>query len=417
MTQDGQVRHFDFMIAAETFRLMPEYAAVTGVVLPTTGYLTFQGMDGRANRTAASLFARLNIGVRTRTTDGEDALRILMSSAGSGNVHGAITELRGTVQLIPRVTGLSVSGGGGSALQGSGSASLGAHTEIVLWQYSPPSTRPPSPPDPWNATDQTYLADLGDWHATDAAALAAQANTSDALWVAHGGVDNPVGGTITNRAWSIFAIAAHQYSGDRGATNHPTRQAADNAYRFLRPNGTWSAWLNLADNPYGFVGLLFAIEAYSTGSITSRYSGLPAPGFDATNFPEMAVRLRAFGSYTSGGAPAAFGIEDTVILRRRGTEWSQYDDVTNDRLTQAESTVKLRLDDVDGAVAAWYGGGDTNDELDDNVHSGVSDQPERRMSMNMNILVSASNANAIQGVSFHHFPDNWAKCLVDVSVR
>ena len=299
--------------------------------------------------------------------------------------------------------------------QAAGSARVGEHTEVILWQYA--ATEPATPPFPWNETDMTFLADLGSWHATEAAALVARTNTAYALWVAYGGTDNFGTGGITNRGWSVFAVAAHQYSGDRGATNHATRQAADNAYRFLRPDGTWSAWLNLADNPYGFIGLLFAIDAYRTSSIDSRYSGLPAPGFDATNFSEMSLRLRAFGDYTSGDVPDEFGIEDTVILHRRGVDWSEFTDVTNDRETQAESTVKLRLDDVLGASAAWYGGGATNDELHDNIHSGVSGQPERRMSMNMNILVAANDANLIQGVSFHHFPDNWAKCIVDVGLR
>ena len=296
-----------------------------------------------------------------------------------------------------------------------GSALVGNHSEVVLWQYG--ATEPSAPPLPWNVTDQTYLADLGSWHATEAAALAARAATSDALWVAYGGTDNVSGGGISNRAWSVFAVAAHQYSGDRGATNHPTRQASDNAYRFLRPDGTWSPWLHLADNPYGFLGLLFAIEAYATPSIDSRYSGLPAPGFDATHFPEMSIRIRAFGDYTSGDAPDEFGAEDTVILHRRGIDWSEYTNVTNDRETQAESTVKLRLDDVLGASAAWYGGDATNDALSANIHSGVSGQPERRMSFNMNIIVAAADNNRIQGVSFHHFPDNWAKTIVDIGLR
>ena len=413
-TQDGQIRSMDVTLNAGIFRNFVANNSGVGSVLPVGGYHIFATVDPRTGRRLSSLFSRAAILVRGSVATG-DVIRIYLNTTSNAAV--AVSEMRGVVELVPRIDALTISGGGGTALQGSGSASLGAHTEIVLWQYSPPSVRPPSPPNPWHAVDQTYLADIGDWHTTDAAALAARVNNSDALWVAHGGVDNPAGGTISNRAWSIFAVAAHQYSGDRGATNHATRQTSDNAYRFLRPNGTWSAWLSIADNPYGFVGLLFAIEAHSTSSITSRYSGIPSPGFDATNFPEMALRMRAFGDYATGDVPTTFGIEDTVILRRRGTDWSEFTDVTNDRTTQAESTVKLRLDDVSGAVAAWYGGGATNDQLEANVHSGVTGQPERRMSMNMNILVSSSNANLIQGVSFHHFPDNWAKCLVDVSMR
>ena len=100
MTQDGQIRKFDYVINAGEFRLTDEYTAVTGTAAPTTGYFPFIGVDGRASRSATSLFGRANIGVRTRTTDGEDSLRLLMSS--SGNSHVAISEVRGIVELIPR---------------------------------------------------------------------------------------------------------------------------------------------------------------------------------------------------------------------------------------------------------------------------------------------------------------------------
>ena len=116
ITQGGQIRHFDELFSAATFRLMPEYAAVSGSIMPTTGHLVFTGVDGRTSRTATSLFGRVSIGVRQRTTDGEDALRILMSS--SGNSHVAATNIRGIAELVPRV------GGGISAAQAASGANL-----------------------------------------------------------------------------------------------------------------------------------------------------------------------------------------------------------------------------------------------------------------------------------------------------
>ena len=111
ITQGGQVRHFDETFSAATFRLMPEYTAVSGNVLPATGHLVFLGADGRTARSATSLFTRLTIGVRQRTVAGEDALRLLLSS--SGNSHVAATNIRGIIELVPRVENLTVSGGGG----------------------------------------------------------------------------------------------------------------------------------------------------------------------------------------------------------------------------------------------------------------------------------------------------------------
>ena len=128
MTQGGQIRHFYEWISAETFRLMPEYTASSGNVLPTTGHLVFAGADGRTSRTASSLFSRLNIGVRQRTAAGEDALRILLSS--SGNSHVAATNIRGIIELVPRVENLSVTGSGEGQQQQSASSTLASRTIV-----------------------------------------------------------------------------------------------------------------------------------------------------------------------------------------------------------------------------------------------------------------------------------------------
>ena len=115
MTQGGQIRYFDEIFSAATFRLMPEYAAASGNVMPTDGHLVFLGVDGRTSRTATSLFGRVSIGVRQRTAAGEDALRILMGS--SGNSHVAATNIRGIIELVPRVENLTITGGGGEGQQ------------------------------------------------------------------------------------------------------------------------------------------------------------------------------------------------------------------------------------------------------------------------------------------------------------
>ena len=115
ITQSGQIRHFGYLTSAETFRLMPEYTASSGSVLPTTGHLAFEGADGRTSRTATSLFSRLNIGVRQRTAAGEDALRLLLSL--SGNSHVSATNIRGIIELVPRAENLTIEGGGGGGEQ------------------------------------------------------------------------------------------------------------------------------------------------------------------------------------------------------------------------------------------------------------------------------------------------------------
>ena len=109
MTQGGQIRHFGYLVSADTFRLMPEYPAVSGNVLPINGHLVFGGADGRTARSALSLFSRLNIGIRQRTTTGEDVLRILVALSSNANV--AATNIRGIIELVPRVENLTIAGG------------------------------------------------------------------------------------------------------------------------------------------------------------------------------------------------------------------------------------------------------------------------------------------------------------------
>ena len=97
--------------------------------MPTTGHLLFRGADGRAARTVTSLFSRLNIGIRQRTATGEDALRILLSS--SGNTHVAATNIRGIIELVPRLENLTVTGGNGSPQQQTGGGRILRTRSIV----------------------------------------------------------------------------------------------------------------------------------------------------------------------------------------------------------------------------------------------------------------------------------------------
>ena len=129
ITQGGQIRHFSELVPADIFRIMPEYTASSGSIMPTTGHILLRGADGRTARTATSLFSRLNIGVRQRTAAGEDALRVLLSS--SGNVHVAATNIRGIIELVPRLENLTITGGNGNPQQQSGSGRILRTRSIV----------------------------------------------------------------------------------------------------------------------------------------------------------------------------------------------------------------------------------------------------------------------------------------------
>ena len=290
---------------------------------------------------------------------------------------------------------------------------VGAHSEVIRWQYA--ATEPDAPPMPWDEVAQTFLADPGDWYTNEPAALAARTDASHALWVAYGGTNSTAGGGIENRPWSVFAVAAEQFSNNRGATWHEDREDEDNAYRFLTPDGDWSPALHLADDSLGFINILGWSDAYRTPTNTYRYAGVLG-GFDASHYNEMLIHVRAFGRFNSDGERERYGIEDARVLHRVGNVWTQYDSANDDVELQQRSTVKVRLDDVLGLTLAWYGGIDTNDEQSSNVHA-ITDLPERRISFNMNFIGQSSNRNRLLAVSFHHFPTVYARCEVSIGVR
>ena len=290
---------------------------------------------------------------------------------------------------------------------------VGAHSEVIRWQYA--ATEPEAPPAPWDEIAQTFLADPGDWYTNEPAALAARTDPAHALWVAYGGTNSTAGGGIENRPWSVFAVAAEQFSSDRGSSWHEDREDNDNAYRFLTPSGEWSPALHLADDSLGFINILSWSDAYRTPTNTYRYAGIIG-GFDATNYNEMLVHVRAYGRFNSDGDRERYGIEDAKVLHRVGNVWTEYDSANDDVELQRRSTVKVRLDDVLGLSLAWYGGIDTNDAQSDNIHA-ITDLPERRMSFNMNFIGQSSNRNRLLAVSFHHFPTIYARCEVSLGVR
>ena len=290
---------------------------------------------------------------------------------------------------------------------------VGNHTQLILWQYY--QTQPPDPPNPYNSTTGLFRSSFNDWHMDEASALSARPDASNPLWIAYGGTDHVAPNDIQNRNWSIFAVAAQQYSADRGSTWHYPMVAGDNAYRYLLPTGQiWSPALQLADDPLGYIDLITDALAYSDHDNSNRYHAL-ASAFDATNFSEMRIIARSFGSFDSNDNPSRFGAIGEVVITRKGGIWSDMNQ-TFERFLRNRSTLKLRLDDVQGLEVVEYGGGDTNDDLSANIHD-ASDFPERRVSMNMNINVATSAQNTIVGISFFNFPTIFAKCLVTVGVR
>ena len=103
-TQNGVIRSIDELIGAEILRNFTENNSTSGSVFPAGGGHPFLIADGRSTNTGlADSFTRMGLFARGRALTGEDVLRVLFNVVN--NVASAISEMRGTVELVPRLGG------------------------------------------------------------------------------------------------------------------------------------------------------------------------------------------------------------------------------------------------------------------------------------------------------------------------
>ena len=116
-TQNGLIRSVDETMGAEVLRNFTENNSVSGTIYPAGGAHPFVISDGRSNFSSfTACFPRLGFFARGRATTGEDVLRILFNVVNNFTLD--ISEMRGTVELVPRL------GGGSSQSQQSGSGRI-----------------------------------------------------------------------------------------------------------------------------------------------------------------------------------------------------------------------------------------------------------------------------------------------------
>ena len=109
-TQNGLIRSIDELMGAEILRNFTQNNSTSGSVYPAGGGHPFLNADGRAQNTSlAGSFTRMGIFARGQIPAGEDVLRVVFNTVN--NTVSAISEMRGTVELVPRV------GGGSSSSQ------------------------------------------------------------------------------------------------------------------------------------------------------------------------------------------------------------------------------------------------------------------------------------------------------------
>ena len=296
-----------------------------------------------------------------------------------------------------------------------GSTVVGNHSQVILWQYVSLGQVPPDPPDAYNETDETFLADTGSWFTSEASALTARANAADALWVAYGGTDLDSSGNPVNRDWTVQAATQIRYSSDRN--NATTSEETDSRYiQFRLPSGDWSPWIAIADDNDGWVNVWSGVEAYSTGNELLFINETLSSNFDTEHFNEMRVRIRAFGSKNTLGNPDWFGAQGDYVVTRKDGYWTGI--ISEDATHLTNGSYKVRLDDVTGLNVVQIGGIRIDTSLDSNIHNVLSDYPERRTSFTFNLVASSvTQVHHLRTIRMGNWQSNWAKCILDIDFK
>ena len=299
--------------------------------------------------------------------------------------------------------------------QAQGLTLVGNHSQVILWQYFNQSQVPPDPPDVYNSTNETFLADLGDWHTSESDALAVRADPTDALWVAYGGTDIDSNGNPVNRTWTVVSATQIRYSPDRVDTT--TSEETDSRYiQFRLPSGDWSPWIAIAADNDGWVNVWSELEAFAAGNVDIYRNFELASSFDSEHFSEIRFRAIAYGTRDADGNIDNVGAQDDHIMSRKdGGQWTEIFTRTNNNLQSG--SFKLRLDDITGLDVVQSGGTFINTEFDDNIHA-ITNYPERRHSFSVQLVAeSETDLHTLVDLRAGHWQSAWAKVLLAVDFK
>ena len=300
-----------------------------------------------------------------------------------------------------------------SAQPAEGSTLVGDHSQVILWLYS--GQVPPDPPDAYNSTTEEFLADTGNWWTSEASALAARINATDALWVAYGGTDVDTNGLIHNRTWTVHASTQIRYSPDRNTTT--TSEENDSRYiSFRLPSGDWSPWIAISNDNDGWVNVWSDVDAYTTGADLAFINVELDSAFDSEYYNEIRFRLRAFGTRNTDGDPIWIGVQGDYSVTRKESAWTGI--ISTADTTLLHGSYKLRLDDITGLDVVQIGSSRIDPDLDSNIHNTIDDYPERRQSFTANLVAeSATDFHALRTLRMGNWPSRWAKCIMDIDFR
>ena len=266
---------------------------------------------------------------------------------------------------------------------------------------------PADPPDVYNTTDSVYEDDFGDWEAD----IDDVASSYDYLWVANSGTKKDADNNIINLSWQKYVTLAQQYT-PVVQDNDAYTTSLETDSRFVRdrlPDGSWGPWVSLVDAEWVEI-VNTDIFHRSNATITNQVFTLPAP-FNAENYTEIEIEVRAFGSNT----PRVYGAGGIQRFRRQGANWTNVVDLSTN-LEMDYGVYKLRINDQVGLNVVQVNSDETSGVQQTNVVASDPTQPFRRVSIAMALIgASSTQPNLISYARGFNFESNNAR--IEVTIR
>ena len=298
-----------------------------------------------------------------------------------------------------------------------GSSSSGGgygHYEYHLYQWA---SAPPVPPvSPYDTVNLDFRTDFGDWEANRGTAEAA-ALDGEIEYIANTYMDILSDGTVVLSTWNINIAFDHQWSED-GETWRGVFSQAALFERFRLADGNWSPAIRIADGIDGWVNLVSLTYNYiaSTGQLKAISLD---DAFNATNYHEMRIRIRAAGAFGSDQRDGGTA-EATLYRPHRFGDWTVKNVTDNDNDDVDQGTIKTYFHYQRGLelVAATGVGMDASIPAAIGPEGNDDANPPRAFGWLMHIVANSTiNLNDIKKFRFNNFNRNYARAELSIWVR
>ena len=223
--------------------------------------------------------------------------------------------------------------------------------------------------------------------------------------------------TVILSTWNINIAFDHQWSED-GETWIGVFSQAALFERFRFADGNWSPAIRIANGIDGWVNLVSLTYNYINSTGQDKAISLDDP-FNAANYHEMRIRIRAAGSF---GANQRDGgtVEATLYRPHRFGDWTVKNVTTNDNNSVEQGTFKTFFHYRRGIeiVAATGQGMDASFDSPIGPVNNSDTNPHRAFGWLMHIVANSTvNLNDIKKFRFSNFTSNYARAELSIWVR